>query len=118
MSDVEKILTFMNAEFQKINTEFQKIADRLDRIESRVEGEVIERLNHLEAEMRQGFSESHTRLDVLQMSLDRVEHSQQDEIIGMLKLVKIKTETNEYKIDSINKRLLEAEAQIERFSSQ
>ncbi|WP_243014158.1 aminoacyltransferase, partial [Brevibacillus borstelensis] len=101
-------------------TEFQSTVDRMESkivgLDTRLtafQGNVEPKLQDFESSLDRVES----RLDELQKSVNRIEHSQQDEVLGMLKLVKTKTETHESKIDVLNKRLLEAEAKLERVAN-
>ena len=138
MSELDTILQAVTAGFQQVN-------ERLDRLEARVgnlensmarlearmgnletdvaqlksqAGKLEEKTDLLDRQVSTGFAEVHSRLDSLQQSVNRIEHQQQEEVIGMLRLVKGKTEIHEYKIDSLNKRLLDAEAHIQKVANQ
>lgn len=117
MSDLDKILTVVNAGFQQVNERLDRIEARVEKLESEMT-QVRTEMTQVKTEMTGGFSEVHNRLDTLQKSVDRIEQSQRDEVFGVLNLVKTKTETNEFKIDSLNKRLLQVEATVEKFSNQ
>lgn len=124
MSDLETILHAVTNGFQQVNMRLDRLEERVGNLEADMR-EVKQRVGNLETktdsmekEMRSEFADVRSRLDALQHTVDRIEHHQQDEVVGMLRLVKGKTEIHEHKIDSLNKRLLEVEAHIQKVVNQ
>ena len=69
-------------------------------------------------EINARIDDVNTRLDNLQSSVDRIEMTQQEEVIGLLKLIAKHKESTDYRIDSLNKRVHIIESQIEKLTSQ
>jgi chromosome segregation ATPase len=124
VGNLETKLDQMDQRVGNLETKLDQMDQRVGNLETDTKqiklqtGNLEAKTASLETEMRQEFADMRARLDALQQTVDRIEHQQQDEVVGMLRLVKGKTEIHEYKIDSLNKRLLEAEANIQKVVNQ
>lgn len=110
--------------FNGLETQFDGFEKRFSSLETKFNG-FEERFNELETSF-DGFQEqmSHMKiqLDHMQIQLDRIEHAQNDDVIGHLRMLNTKAvqrlDQHENRIDLLNERLHHTEAEVRQLQKQ
>ncbi len=100
---------------EEIKEMLQQMMGRFDNLEGRFDG-LEGRFDGLEARMDQQFAEVNEQLVDIRQQLDRIEQSQNDDVIAILERIETKAvkrlDQHDHRIELLNERLLHVEADL------
>jgi chromosome segregation ATPase len=114
-------LSPIHQRFEKIDERFEQIDQRFEKIDEQFEqiGQRFENIDEKLEDVNQQFKSIDRQFEGIRTQLDRMEQNQNEDVIGMLKLINGKLERVDdhgHRIELLNERVFRLEADVRQLT--